>query len=742
MSVEKELIKRFKGWISSDMDDAFKFISEAIDEIGDPYKLVEKVNHIKVKSTQDEINIIKETREKALEAVGRTYNKAVESGYGDQIKDFYQETLDKINTYMVDDVSLLENQVLGMQNQLKYKQGSNPINRHFKNLRVNAEIEIEDVWNREAVQQRARAKEFNKKYTDRYHPNIEPRFQTINESTSSFADKEVIEQYNKIKEKYPDMTITENVYGYELDVDKAHEAALKENIRQDSGWKQRERQQRQKERQQRQEYNQRIEKNRQQRATETTSPINTTAQTQAQENINNRKKRKLKNANKSYRPETIVDGNNIEFDSIYNHSVPKKINKNNNSVPEVNVNNVEPEVNVNNNVETVSSSFNPTDPSTWTNEDLDIIQRTNPEQYDELMNFYAEQRTANIPETQPQPNFDPSDPNTWTDKDIETIRQSDPDYADELEELRRNNTVNTPQPKAFDVEDPSTWTDDFLENIKNTDPDYYNELMELRNQGVPNTPNPNTPKTQSSANTPNVDPELEKARLNKERAEEAYRKAMEQINSKPDVEKIKSTKQTREFANKNANAENFAKNNFDELDDGKINKKTRYTGEYTANTKYTDNNGNIIKTRRTVKNASDAADAAKNVSKAGLVTTGINVISTIGDYKDERRKGHGMVSSAVRAGAKFAMYEALGLWSIPVALVSNVPGAVIKGADMLYKENRRMNSAANFEAFGGAQFMDTQQLATMRQSGMEMAKMANYNLQQTLMGNEATYLHR
>ena len=53
-----------------------------------------------------------------------------------------------------------------------------------------------------------------------------------------------------------------------------------------------------------------------------------------------------------------------------------------------------------------------------------------------------------------------------------------------------------------------------------------------------------------------------------------------------------------------------------------------------------------------------------------------------------------------------------------------------------------MNSAANNQVFGGAQFMDTQQLATMRQSGMEMAKMSQYNLQQTLMGNEATYLHR
>jgi hypothetical protein len=66
----------------------------------------------------------------------------------------------------------------------------------------------------------------------------------------------------------------------------------------------------------------------------------------------------------------------------------------------------------------------------------------------------------------------------------------------------------------------------------------------------------------------------------------------------------------------------------------------------------------------------------------------------------------------------------------------------IKGTELLYKENRKMNSAANSQVFGGAQFQDTQQLATMRQSGMEMAKMAQYNLQQTLMGNEASYLHR
>ena len=131
-----------------------------------------------------------------------------------------------------------------------------------------------------------------------------------------------------------------------------------------------------------------------------------------------------------------------------------------------------------------------------------------------------------------------------------------------------------------------------------------------------------------------------------------------------------------------------------------------------------------------------------NFGTVDKIMSGINIISAVGDYKDSRRKGHGVVSSAARAGAQFALGEVLGPWYIGAMVAKEVPGLIVKGADTLYKENRRMNSAANFQTFGDAQFMDTQQLATMRQSGMEMAKMSQYNLQQTLMGNEATYLHR
>ena len=114
----------------------------------------------------------------------------------------------------------------------------------------------------------------------------------------------------------------------------------------------------------------------------------------------------------------------------------------------------------------------------------------------------------------------------------------------------------------------------------------------------------------------------------------------------------------------------------------------------------------------------------------------------VSEYKNARRQGHGVVSSTIRAGVDFALGEAMGMYYPLFLLAKEAPGMIVKGSEMLYKENRKMNSAANQQIFGSAQFQDTQQLATMRQSGMEMAKMAQYNLQQTLMGNEATYFHR
>lgn len=158
-----------------------------------------------------------------------------------------------------------------------------------------------------------------------------------------------------------------------------------------------------------------------------------------------------------------------------------------------------------------------------------------------------------------------------------------------------------------------------------------------------------------------------------------------------------------------------------------------------------DDNGNtIIKKNKLLGGSADGDDIFGWMKKHNIgLGEAINVISTIGTYKDARKQGKGVVSSIASAAGTFVKGELLGFWgSLGWEAAKGIPKLAIKGAETLYKENRKMNSAANQQIFGGAQFQDTQQLATMRQSGMEMAKMAQYNLQQTLMGTEATHLHR
>ena len=117
--------------------------------------------------------------------------------------------------------------------------------------------------------------------------------------------------------------------------------------------------------------------------------------------------------------------------------------------------------------------------------------------------------------------------------------------------------------------------------------------------------------------------------------------------------------------------------------------------------------------------------------------------NAVGTYKDNRREGKSVVSSAARAAGDFVLSETLGpVAYMAVNMVKEVPDLAVKGSAALFKEMRNMNSSSRLAVFGESQFNDTQQLATMRQSGMELAKMSQYRLEQTLMGNEAKYLHK
>lgn len=126
-----------------------------------------------------------------------------------------------------------------------------------------------------------------------------------------------------------------------------------------------------------------------------------------------------------------------------------------------------------------------------------------------------------------------------------------------------------------------------------------------------------------------------------------------------------------------------------------------------------------------------------------MINVAFSAKVAIDKYKESRAEGKGVISSAARSAAGAVITETVGLGgTLMIGAAKALPQAAIKGTEMLYAEHRRMNSASNFRPLGGVSFQDNQQLATMRQSGMELAKMAQYNLEQTLMGAEAKHLHR
>ena len=153
--------------------------------------------------------------------------------------------------------------------------------------------------------------------------------------------------------------------------------------------------------------------------------------------------------------------------------------------------------------------------------------------------------------------------------------------------------------------------------------------------------------------------------------------------------------------------------------------------------------------KKSIERQSNRIDAkikgleGKGFSVGKAINIGFTAKAAVDKYKESKAEGKSTASSIMRAAGSAAIAEVLGPTAqIGLDIAKAAPKVVIGGADMLYKENRRMNSAANFIPLGGVNFQDSQELATMRQSGMELAKMSQYNLEQTLMGAEAKHLHR
>lgn len=128
------------------------------------------------------------------------------------------------------------------------------------------------------------------------------------------------------------------------------------------------------------------------------------------------------------------------------------------------------------------------------------------------------------------------------------------------------------------------------------------------------------------------------------------------------------------------------------------------------------------------------------MGKGAAIGLGINAAFGISDYNTQRKEGSSRLGAAMSAASTFAMGEVLGMGMIPFTLAPMIPGAVVSSVEGIGKMQRQMNKDARRLPFNNAKFNDYQQAFTMRQAGMQLAQNSQYNLQQTLMGNEASYL--
>ena len=227
-----------------------------------------------------------------------------------------------------------------------------------------------------------------------------------------------------------------------------------------------------------------------------------------------------------------------------------------------------------------------------------------------------------------------------------------------------------------------------------------------------------------------------------------FLKENEDIVFNPDIDfdAIKKGKQAKASTSSSANSEMTSTTNTKNKNTGESNssKKRRQRAQAAQAAQEATEEAAEKATREAVREGIDELGPSnlKKIFNKRVFNVGLNAAFAISDYKDARDSGKGVVGSAVKAGALFAAGEVLQGAMFPVMLAGSIPKMAVGAIETTQRMTRQMNNMQRIQTFGESYFQDTQQLATMRQAGMELAKMSQYNLQQSIMGNEAQYMHK
>ena len=130
-------------------------------------------------------------------------------------------------------------------------------------------------------------------------------------------------------------------------------------------------------------------------------------------------------------------------------------------------------------------------------------------------------------------------------------------------------------------------------------------------------------------------------------------------------------------------------------------------------------------------------------NKSKSLNAGFTLWSGIDTYQTEREKGSNIMSSLASAGFDMALTNVLGIGGyLAYTAAKELPSLAFNGYQAYNQYSRQLGLAQRNQAFQNMQYNDTEQVYTMRQAGMEIAKRSRYNTQQAMLGNEAKYMSR
>lgn len=132
----------------------------------------------------------------------------------------------------------------------------------------------------------------------------------------------------------------------------------------------------------------------------------------------------------------------------------------------------------------------------------------------------------------------------------------------------------------------------------------------------------------------------------------------------------------------------------------------------------------------------------KGIGAGSMLGMGLNAYFGMDTYQTAREEGSSKLGATGKAVGEMVMADVLGMPAyIGMQLIPAAAKGAVAGYSAINKQTRGMNRGSRNAPFANANFIDNQQAYTMRQAGMQLARESKYNMQQTMLGNEAQNMH-